>query len=168
MISVRATKFNPKNRDDQGRYLVDEFTSISDIGKTYDNHQLTPQLYILNEDSYVNCVRNFMTAAGIKRMWISDLEDKRRLGKCNIDVERLRPTNVMVIYDGMSVEEENIDKIVRLNLRELIWCKLIDDNGSYVHFGYDFYMYIRDNSNSLNLAIPPQGIFYEEIASPYE
>jgi len=43
MISnkYRITKYNPMNRDANGAYLLNEWTSFSDIGKTFDGKTLT-------------------------------------------------------------------------------------------------------------------------------
>lgn len=34
LTAERITKYNPDNRDENGSYKLDEWTSISDIGKT--------------------------------------------------------------------------------------------------------------------------------------
>ena len=67
----------------------------------------------------------------------------------------------------MVVSDQDLDKVVRMTLREVIWCKMIGDNGVYLHFGYDYYMYIGSNIEAASLGAPPQGMFYEEMESPY-
>ena len=57
MKSYRVTKYNPKNRDDQGRYLASEWTSIFDIGRKYCGHVLTEKEYEKVENSYLDIAR---------------------------------------------------------------------------------------------------------------
>jgi hypothetical protein len=59
--------------------------------------------------------------------------------------------------------------VCRLVLREILWCKLESENGFYIHFGYDYYMYIGGPAPSENSIAygRQQGLFVEEMESPY-
>jgi hypothetical protein len=62
-----------------------------------------------------------------------------------------------------------VARIVRLVLRELIWCKLEANAGLYFHFGWDYYMYcvgVELTTENCN-AITAIGLFVEEFPSPY-
>jgi hypothetical protein len=41
----RVTKYDPENRDAEGNYLIDEWTSFSDVGRTFSGKELTEQEY---------------------------------------------------------------------------------------------------------------------------
>jgi hypothetical protein len=51
MNYVRITKYDPQNRDANGHYtLVDEWTSISDVGKSFQGKILTMEQYLAIEE----------------------------------------------------------------------------------------------------------------------
>jgi hypothetical protein len=49
---------------------------------------------------------------------------------------------VLDLKQGAVLGLGDIERICRLNLREALWCKLEDEGGQFVHFGWDYYMYI--------------------------
>ncbi|MFD1169946.1 hypothetical protein [Oceanobacillus caeni] len=56
-----------------------------------------------------------------------------------------------------------------LTLRNIIWCKLGYKNQFFVHFGYDYYMYIgasRQCTKAIN-AVTRSGLFVEKFDTPY-
>ena len=54
MNGWRITKYNPAFRDERGVYLKDEWTSVSDVGKSFDGVVLTFKEYREIEDNYVS------------------------------------------------------------------------------------------------------------------
>ena len=66
----------------------------------------------------------------------------------------------------MLVAEKDLEVVVRGCLREYIWCRLTGPHSSYVHFGYDYYMY-TGVPKSASAGMVPQGIFLEEMESPF-
>ena len=80
-----------------------------------------------------------------------------------------------VLCDPHSVEDITfisnpvIESVSRLVLREIIWCRLGAESDFYIHFGWDYYMYIgaQKTSEKLLRAIGQLGLFIEEMASPY-
>lgn len=167
MIRLRATKYDPARRDNQGHYTVNEFTSVSDVGKTFDGYKVTAEDYVFAEDAYVSCVMRLLDVSHVNVLRICELEDKKGGAFVDSEVERLRPAVLGTVYEGMVVSGEALGKSVRMALREIIWCKLIGDNGVYVNFGYDYYMYMGSNARLASLGEPPQGMFYEEMETPY-
>ncbi|WP_165224334.1 hypothetical protein [Aquisphaera insulae] len=167
MICIRATKYDPSKRDNQGLYTFNEFTSASDVGKKIGDINVSVEIYLFSDDAYVLCVRRLLEASRVSSLRILQLEDKRGTTLLDSEIEKLRPASLGPVYEGMVVSGTNLDKVVRMTLRELIWCKLIGDNGVYVNFGYDYYMYIGSNIDMISLGEPPQGMFYEEMESPY-
>ena len=164
-MAYRITKYNPCNRDEAGRYLVDEWTSVSDVGKSFGGRQLTIETYLLVEDAYVAVVTSLLTIGNVGPLRVVDFEDK---GSCRQLTDRLVATSAEYrnqVWDGCLFSHENVESCVRLTLREVIWCKLIGKNDFFVHFGYDYYMYI--GGIDLDGWAPPPHMFCEEYNSPY-
>ena len=71
------------------------------------------------------------------------------------------------VYEGLVLQGADIDHVVRMILRDVIWCKLSGSKGTYIHFGHDLYMYIGSESEGVALGLPPRGLFYEDFELPY-
>jgi hypothetical protein len=168
MIRLRATKYDPSKRDSQGHYTVNEFASARDVGKVFGDHTLTAEDYVFVEDSYVACVKRLLDLSHVDSRRVTELEDTRAVTPVVMEVERLRPAAVATIFESMVVSGDEIEKIVRMALRERVWCKLSGKYGTYIHFGYDYYMYVGNTLQITSLGRPPEGMFYEEMESPYE
>jgi hypothetical protein len=54
---LRTTKYNPEFRNDQGYYLKEEWTAVSDIGKVFDGKVLTETDYIEDEKRYARTAK---------------------------------------------------------------------------------------------------------------
>lgn len=167
MMRLRVTKYDPKNRDAEGRYSNDEFTSWHDTGRMYGNHVLTADDYVLIEDDYVTTVREFLSRIGIDNLVVCELEDRQQSGIVNASVDKIRPASIVSLSDGMTVKGNEIEMIVRLAIRELIWCKLTGSHNTYIHFGYDLYMYLGTDAPILPLVPCSRRVFYEPLESPY-
>jgi hypothetical protein len=141
------TKYNPKNFNSEGVYLLDEWTSRADIGKKIDSYTgvtLSKERYLQVENNYIKSVRVFVKNLKVKKIrikefyYISNLEDFEENN--DKDLYEYFKSLESKVYD---VEE--IENIVRLALREYIQVeiKLItpDETDAVIHFGYDYYMY---------------------------
>lgn len=73
MYNYRIKKYNPKFRDEFGRYTKDEWTSIYDIGKIYDKFEFSKESYSLIEDSYINSILKILEIKNISSMTIKNL-----------------------------------------------------------------------------------------------
>ena len=160
MIQVRATKYDPGNRDVFGHYAVDEYTSVSDIGSSFDGKILTTQEYLTIEDAYVATVRRLLTLSNVGYLYVTDLENWHRDTTTLRHVEFLRPSKLSALHDGLVVRGGDIDRLVRLVLRELVWCRLAGPHGLYVHFGYDYYIFLGCKNLDAMGPVPP-GMYYE-------
>jgi len=150
MISYRITKFDPNKRNQEGHYLDDsEWTAISDIGNPkYKN--TTYQDYEKIETAYVESVKLILNEKNMKTLQTDSIElhnsstdfenfkNDGRLKNISIDfneeIQRLKENTIL--------EFNEIDKIIRLILRETIWMNLIH-SGIKIIFGYDYYMYVE-------------------------
>jgi hypothetical protein len=168
MNSWRITKYDPAFRDARGAYLKGEWTSVSDVGKSFNGVALTSEEYRKIEDAYVSTVLSFISEAGLDALTVTYLEAHR--------VSEARPEDLRdIAFDpklvraGMSLSHEALDDVCRLVLREILWCKLESESGFYLHFGYDYYMYIGSPVPSEKAVAHgrQRGLFVEEMASPY-
>jgi hypothetical protein len=169
MYNWRITKYNPAYRDKSGCYLKDEWTSISDIGNIYDRKVLTYETYRKVEDAYVLSALKFWSESGNNPLIVAYLENSRIL---NYGANDLRDIDLdpRLVRIGIALDDKALDNICRLVLREVIWCKLESKNGGYIHFGYDYYMYIGSHllSEESIDRVSDLGLFVEEISeSPY-
>lgn len=165
MICWRVTKYDPKNRGHNGKYLKEEWTSSSDINKIYNTKKFIIEEYMEIEDAYVGAILQIMECLKLSSLRITALE------KHGFSVNQLIYTSRMkelyeIIQPGYLVAREDISDLVRLILRENIWCKL-EDKEMFVHFGYDYYMYIGSSKPCSNAicAIEKSGMFVESIES---
>jgi len=79
------------------------------------------------------------------------------------------PFDLNLIEEGMNVSTEALESICRLVLRETIWCRLETEEGFYIHFGWDYYMYVGSPVASETSVIygSQQGLYIEAMLSPY-
>ena len=167
MLSLRATKYNPKNRDDTGQGYCSEWISVSDIGSVFAGERLTPEAYLRVEDNYVKVVEAFLLALKQPILEITYFEKKYGEEHVPESILNLRPANLADIGMGSKLNKKEIGPCVRQNLREVLWCKLQGPSGIYIHFGYDFYMYLGCNEDVSLEKIQVDGIFLEPFPSPY-
>lgn len=164
----RITKYNPEFRNEKGVFLKDEWTSFSDIGKTFDENILTFEEYRKTEDAYVSTALYFLSEANLNKLTVTSLEN-RNLPKIKKSEYQDIDFNPQFIKNRTSISDKLIEDTCRFVLREFIWCRLESETGFYIHFGYDYYMYIGSSVRS-NQAIvfgKENNLFIEEMVSPY-
>jgi hypothetical protein len=157
MFQYRVTKYDPRFRDASGVYLRDDWTMISQMGRTLEGVKLTPQLYLAVENAYVEAAIAFLTEASVETLMIRGLEKSREY--CN---------SALKLEEGANCCMLEVADIARLILRESIWCRLEGEN-TYLHFGWDYYMYIgvsTECAKSIEYA-KDRGLFVEQCESPY-
>lgn len=169
MFTWRITKYNPDYRDKMGRYLKREWTSFSEIGSSIDGHELTKSEYLAVEDAYVDAIVTFMECIKVTSLKVIGLEK----GSALKPVQEIYSTEMSSLYatvqnnNVLSIKE--VQLLARMVLREDLWCKLESDDRLFVHFGYDFNMYIGCNQkreDAIN-KIMQSGLFVENHESPY-
>lgn len=101
------------------------WTSISDIGKSFDDGVLTLERYLRTESAYLEAVRLVYRDAGNPPLSIRDLE-----------------LPAPGLSEGATVEGEAVLEVVRMMLREETSCRLVADDVFFVHAGFDYYVYI--------------------------
>ena len=150
-------KYAPENYDERGIYRKDEWTSSSDIGEIYDGKPFTREEYLEAEDKYVQAVIRGMELAGCSFLtveYLSIYRDKREMKRFTPKDPKdpLHEQNkalydmFLSIKDGMRIHISQIEKAVRLILREFMDCDLTNKKKDfYVRFGFDYYMYFNSN-----------------------
>lgn len=166
MIGYRLTKYDPNKRDRDGIYLSNDWTSISDIGHVFNGVTLTTKDYLRVENAYVEAAKALMLAASIRSMRVKDLEARAIRTHAAVVIDDDVIEKCRQVCDNKIVSAGELELVVRGCLREYIWCRLVGAGGSYIHFGFDYYMYAGLPSQTALPALP-QEIFLERMDSPY-
>lgn len=164
MFCWRITKYNPQFRNASGNYTKDEWTSFSDIGVSCDNKKLSFEDYKAVEDAYIATILLFMDCVNISTMKAVGLE---KFDTCSFDSQEAVQIFHQIANNDI-IDKEMVACVSRMALREDLWCKLESDV-MYVHFGYDYYMYIGVSAtcNITVNEVEKMGLFIEPYKSPY-
>ena len=130
-----------------GIYTKDEWISMYDVGKMYDGKTFTFEEYLTVEKSYLNVIKKILQGVNIKRVRIKQGENM--YSKLN---------------NSVLCSQEEVLLVARGCLREEFWCKLVSKD-FFVHFGYDYYMYIGANieEDHMSEIARENGLFSELI-----
>lgn len=170
MFSYRITKFDPKYRNELGHFLNNDWTSISEIGKKFDGKELTFEDYKKIEDAYVHAIMLFMDFLNLNSLTVPYLEKHRKRPYPDIYRSKTMLELFKKITVGQELDKNEVADVARLMLRETLWSKLESKDKMFVHFGYDYYMYIgssKELPDSSKNEIEKSGLFVEEFESPY-
>jgi hypothetical protein len=168
----RISKYDPAFRDRNGVYQRDEWTSVTDIGRTFDDSTLDLQTYLATEAAYVASVHEFMVDASVTTLQVVGLEPPSLLEVLGnygfldaADLQRL----VGDLDDGMEVSGAEIDRICRLNLRNVLWCRLEDPDHFVVEVGHEYYLHLGTTAPSQRAISRTHelGLFVEEWSDPH-
>jgi len=168
MYSWRITKYNPEIRDEHGYYGKDEWIMMRDIGKDINGEILSIDEYLRVEDLYIGAVLEFQKCNNIDKFTASDV------GRFRFRNQKIKPSkNMKKLYKKVKENDiigaSDLLDIIRLNLRALLNCNLLYEDDMFVHFGWDYYMYIGSKQKCDNAIkqIEESGLFVEEFESPY-
>lgn len=174
MLSYRITKYNPIFRNEKGAYQKDEWTDFSDIGKVFEGAELLVDEYMRTESLYISAIHSFMNAVNLSSLNISHLEKERyRLSDNDLKHQDLYPEKmtgiVKTIQNGSVFGGIDLENFCRLCLRSQLWGVLESPSKMFVHFGYEYYMYIgvSEISEEIIKQIRKSGLFVEPFESPY-
>jgi hypothetical protein len=168
MNGFRITKYNPIFRLPDGSYSRAEWTSVCDIGNMYDDGVLELEKYLRTENDYINAVQSFMTSEGISSLYVVDLEKNENYG-ASFPSFLLEETKyyTSLLFEGIELNGQFLEWVIKIALRKKVWCRMEGPDGFYVHFGYDYYMYIGSEKMKPAPPVLPAGIFAEPFESPY-
>jgi len=153
----RVTKYDPSLRNANSAFRRDDWTSYSDIGRTYNSIPLSESQYLAIEDAYLLSIEEFLREAKIKTLQLRELEN---------NTPRAHPQFIQPLA-LLSVPQCVV--FARIALRELAWGKLVAPGKAYIHFGYDYYMYLGlpTKCPKAIAAAQARGLFVERFRSPY-
>lgn len=169
-MNFRITKFDPKKRNKEGHFLDNsEWTAISDIGKPeYKN--VSYEEYETTENAYTESVRLILDEKNIQSLKIEslelynsydDFENYKKDGRLqNIEIDF--NNEIANLKDGTILYLSEVQKMIRLILRETIWMKLVSSDLK-ITFGYDYYMYVECSELNITILdkIEKMGLFVE-------
>ena len=147
-------KYIPQYYNNEGHYIKHEWTSRYDVGLTFDNCPFTIEEYMFTEQKYVDAILKIMEMAKCKYLTIAHIGDNLRASKWSTkeiltgefsEYDKNLYDFYSGIYEGQRLNKNNIDKLVRLNLRELTYTDIVNESRHLeFHFGYDYYMYCNN------------------------
>jgi hypothetical protein len=154
MNEYRVTKYSPDLRDSSGRYLGDDWTSVTQIGQSFGGVVLTEQEYKRVEHAFISVALAFLSEGGLAPLRVEGLENARR-----------KP---LTFREGTVLSTEQLRDVIGRILREGVWCRLQSYEG-FLHFGRDYYMYVGvpHRCISAERKASELGLYVEEFVSPY-
>ncbi len=125
-------------------------------------------VYIKMEDLYIQTIYDFMNCCAVSSLQVFDLEKPKKISFDPYDSSSMISL-FKTVENKMWLTLEQTEDICKLILREKLWCKLANTSKIYVHFGYDFYMYIGTNVPCREAVANTEqrGLFIEAYESPY-
>ncbi|MFJ3792546.1 hypothetical protein [Kitasatospora sp. NPDC090091] len=154
MIHYRITKHSPE----QQVGTTPSWTSFSDIGESFGGEVLTVAAYTETEERYLSAIRQFSAAQGVTALEVDGLE--------------MYPESSwwQRVSEGDWLSLDEAIELSRSVLREdFVWCRLHCGSEFFVHFGYDYYMYVGVSGSFQETvaSIRRSGLYVDEFESPY-
>ena len=170
MYTWRITKYNPLYRNSSGDYTNQEWTSYSDIGKHFGGKQFNFEDYIEIENKYISTVLQFMNCLHLQEIEIRELEKYETDISYDENIDREMSNLLKNIKDKATINIAVVPHLCKLILREHLWGKLVVNSTLYIHFGYDYYMYIGSSKkcDMVLEKVSHNGLYIEECQSPYQ
>lgn len=172
MYKYEITKYNPLFRDEKRRYLREDWTAISDIGKIFGDHELTLETYKSVEDNYISVIKMIMDIVGVPYLTVVNVrrsfsfEEFQDLIK---DYHQLYSKEILDLYlqvkDFDKLDKFSVDNFCRLLLREDIGANVYYQDELEVYIGYDYLMSIHSKSSldKITEEIEKLGLFIERF-----
>ena len=116
---------------------------------------LTEGEYLRVEQAYIDSATAFLREGGIDSLTVEGIENHKGL--------------TLEFGEGSSLSLEAIADVIRQMLREELWCRL-ENEGGFVHIGWDYYMYIGvpRRCPKAELLAEGMGLYAELFSSPYK
>jgi hypothetical protein len=160
-------------RKSNGKYDLDDWTSISDIGKTFEGKLLSVDEYKCIEDKYVKVVKLIMDFISAPILIVDRVQRSSGGSDFEITISKyseLYNQNCIIdlyqtISDKMELSSEQIESLIRLLLREDIGAEVYFENKLNLFIGYDFLMGIHTSNpiDRIIADIEEIGLFVESF-----
>ena len=154
----RVTKYDPANRNELGHYTKNEWTAFCDIGKEFADRVLTSEEYEKVESRYIEAIFSFMACMQLDSLQLSTVWNGYKYKESGLQLK-----------NGAAYSGEKLKRVIQFTLREKIGCHLVSESSMFVHFGYDYYMYIGTTNDCISAVerVRNNGMFSEDFGSPY-
>ncbi|BCJ98308.1 hypothetical protein [Anaerocolumna chitinilytica] len=160
MYKYNISKYNPIFRDSNWTYRKEDWTAISDIGKSFDNKILTVTDYIETENKYIKTVKLILNYLELDYIYVHDVRrsfSKEVFADMIKKRETLYSSEMINMYDKAErikkLERKDVDAFIKLLLREDIGAKVFYPRRLRIFICYDFLMGVNC-SRSLENIIP--------------
>jgi len=141
------SKYSPQFYDSKAAYIHNEWTSISDIGKSFADGILTSEEYIEIENRYINTAIELAKRAGCSYLTVSYIEGDSTDIVNSVNSLKLNHgliERAKTIRQGIRIPLNDCPDYLLLCLRECCWAIFSNMAHNFlVKFGYDYYMYIH-------------------------
>ena len=136
-------KYKPESYNKQGVYTKNEWISVGDIGKSFDDAILTQKEYLKLENAHINTVKELATATGCHYLSVVGIEHYGLHRSKAFNAENKAMFQIVSQYhEGQRLALNDIDNVLKLCLREQYWCILA--NGKHhmqLYVGWDYYLH---------------------------
>lgn len=169
-MKVRITKYDPRLRTADDRFMADDWTSVSDIGRF---PGLTVEEYLKTEDNYWRTLASILSFLGVSRVTVQQIGFSNRPTDNALSEESREFCSALTLGELSSCGMQTLEKLFKAALREEIGFQAYTDDDDYdrdpetgegyfyAGCGYDFYLYAESYADFKWIDIP--GIFVEEI-----
>lgn len=141
------SKYRPQFYDAEGCCIHKEWTSISDIGKSFDDGILTTEEYTEIENRYIDTAIDLAKLAGCSYLTVSCIEGDSKDIVNSVNSHKLNHAlteRARTIRQGLRISLNDCPDYLRLCLRECCWAVFSNKTHNFlVKFGYDYYMHIH-------------------------
>lgn len=153
MQQYRVTKYDPKHRVD-GVYTRDEWTSVSDVGRSYDGQMFTMAEYERVEQQHI--------------AFLCALAERDNAFPLTIRAYEQHHGSERSWLEGRTVTRDELPALLRAILREECWCRL-ESRDFFIHFGYEYYLYVGCSFTQEGIAAlaAEYALFADPMVSPY-
>lgn len=172
-MQYRVSKYNPFYRNEKGKYSIQEWTSISDIGKSYNGIRFTLSEYLYTEEKYALFYLDLLMRLKIHEVKVSNLDKQNTLSEAiqilngyDIILDNTERNIYQNLENNQIISIENFKIIFQFAMREIIWCKITAPFPKIsIEFGYDYYTYLigLELEKTLIKKYESQGLFIEQI-----
>ncbi|GAA2811490.1 hypothetical protein RMN57_28650 [Kitasatospora sp. CM 4170] len=154
MTQYRITKHSPEQRAG----ATPSWTSFSDIGESFGGEQLTEAAYAETEEGYLSAIRQFAAVQGVTALKVDGLEMYPESSWW----QRVSEGDSLSLYEAIELSRSILHE-------DFVWCRLFAGSEFFVHFGYDFYMYVgvSNPAEGIVASIRRAGLYVDEFESPY-
>ena len=166
MKKFQISKSDPVFKTEDGKYIKDDWNSVSDIDKIFDGQILTIDDYMAMESRYIKIIKRVLGETESSYLKVVGLEkfddyldklDRIPYNKRSDEIyESLEEGKVLPINDTLVLLE--------LMLRENVWCYLTNKYVT-IQTGHDYYLYVtlENEPKFFNTLEDDHGLFLKRI-----